>query len=260
MIYVLLVLLATSLLVHLHQLIQCLNYETESRKLQDRLQTVKASDYQREFVHELIDQYEHELQKLGAELHDELIQKLTVYRLYIDKLELADSVMAVHLITSQMKKDFQHIVGSVRKISRHLLPDDQINSFGDLMLELCRGIEVPGVAFVEFSSEGEEVELLPSHRQHLLRVTEELVNNILKHTIAWHVQVNLKFAAEELYITIEDDGQGFQELQHTLNNTRSIFFPLRMRLNMLDASINFRQGAKGTIVTLTYPYQIRPLL
>lgn len=260
MIYVLLVLVAASLLIHLHQVIQRFNYEAEIQKLQNRVESAKSNDYQKEFVHELIDQYEHELQKMGAELHDELIQKLTVYRLYVDKLELADSLMAVHMITSKMKKDFQQIVASIRKISRHLLPDDEINSFGGLMRELCRRIEVPGVAFIEFSSEGKECELIPSHRQHLLRVTEELVNNILKHTIAWHIQVHLKFTTDELYIIIEDDGHAFHELRDTLNKTRSLFFPLRMRLSMLDASINFRQGAKGTIVTLIYPYQIKPLL
>jgi len=114
-------------------------------------------------------------------------------------------------------------------------------------------MEKPGVAFIELNTEGKEWELPQAHRQHLLRVAEEWINNILKHSTAWHIKVRARYAAEGLFITIEDDGQGFSALRDTLNNTRSLLFPLRMRLSIIDASINFQPAEKGTLATIIYP-------
>ncbi|MBL0741502.1 sensor histidine kinase [Chryseolinea lacunae] len=246
------IMLVLSVIVIFHLLIIRYDAEHEIKKLRSLIESDK-DHYRSEVVHELIDKYEAEIQQMGADLHDDLIQKLTVYRLYVDKLELAEDIITVQMITSHMKTDFADIVQSIRKISKRLMPEAEVGSFGGMLKELCERVEVPGVAFVKFASSGKENSVNQLHRQHLIRIVQELVTNITKHTVAWHIDVFVEFLAEKIIIRIEDDGRAFDNLQTALSQTNALFFSLRMRLSTIGATLNFKAGSHGTIATLEYP-------
>ncbi len=202
-------------------------------------------------VNELIDRYENEIQKMGADIHDDLIQKLAVYRLYVNKLERAEDLTAVHVLIKQMKEDFETIIRSVRKISRRLMPEQEIGSFTSMMQELCKRMETPGVIFIHFESKGNEIAIRHEHRQHLLRIVQEAITNVTKHTPAWHVYVRLIFSDQTLQLEIEDDGQKFETLINKIKDKNALS-TLRMRINKIGGAIEFRKGNVGTIATVTY--------
>ena len=202
-------------------------------------------------VNELIDRYENEIQKMGADIHDDLIQKLAVYRLYVNKLERAEDLTAVHVLIKQMKEDFETIIKSVRKISRRLMPEQEIGSFTSMMQELCKRMETPGVIFIHFETKGNEIAIRNEHRQHLLRIVQEAITNVTKHTPAWHVYVRLIFSDQTLQLEIEDDGQKFETLINKIKDKNALS-TLRMRINKIGGSIQFRKGNVGTIATVTY--------
>jgi signal transduction histidine kinase len=202
-------------------------------------------------VNEMIDRYENEIQKMGADIHDDLIQKLAVYRLYINKLERAEDLTAVHVLIKQMKDDFEVIIKSVRKISRRLMPEQEIGSFTSMTQELCKRMETPGVIFIHFESKGNEFAIRHEHRQHLLRIVQEAITNVTKHTPAWHVYVRLLFSEQTLQLEIEDDGQRFETLINKMKD-RNALSTLRMRINKIGGKIEFRKGNVGTIANVTY--------
>ena len=62
--------------------------------------------------------------EMGAELHDDLIQKLSIFRLYLDRLErAAQNPSETEALLINMRADFEGVVQSVRRISRKLLPE-----------------------------------------------------------------------------------------------------------------------------------------
>lgn len=211
-------------------------------------------NYSVEQVNELIDRYENEIQKMGADIHDDLIQKLAVYRLYINKLERADDVTTVHVLTRQMKDDFENVIRSVRKISKRLMPEQEIGSFVSMAQELCKRMEAPGVVFIHFESHGNEVPIRYDHRQHLLRIVQESITNVTKHTPAWHVYVRLFFNEQMMTLEIEDDGKSFEILINKIED-RNALTTLRMRINKIGADIQFKKGVMGTVACVMYPYQ-----
>jgi signal transduction histidine kinase len=119
------------------------------------IELARQTSHRGEVVNELIERYENEILKMGADIHDDLIQKLTVYRLHVDKLEHAETILEVQVIADRMKTDFKTVVDSIRRITRRLLPEMEIGSFTGMMRELCRREEKPGVAFIRFKSEGQ---------------------------------------------------------------------------------------------------------
>ncbi|MBC8076359.1 MAG: sensor histidine kinase, partial [Chloroflexales bacterium] len=45
--------------------------------------------------------------------------------------------------------------------------------------------------------------------QALYRIVQEALNNVVKHAVASHVRVNLEFSAEQVRLSVSDDGVGF---------------------------------------------------
>ena len=86
----------------------------------------------------------------------------------------------------------------------------------------------------------------------LYRITQELVNNIIKHSRAKNISVQLLNVKENLLLFVEDDGVGMTENVkgegHGLLNIRS-------RLDMINGSINYEPSAdSGTSVSIKIPY------
>jgi signal transduction histidine kinase len=206
-----------------------------------------------DIVNELIERYENEILKMGADIHDDLIQKLTVYRLHVDKLEHAETILEVKVVADKMKTDFKIVVDSIRRITRRLLPEMEIGSFTGMMRELCRREEKPGVAFIRFKSDGTEVPINEGDQPHLLRIVQELINNATKHTVAWHIEVRLDWKPDEFHIEVEDDGKRFEDLAEKMRKPGT-FATLRMRTARIGAYIRFSQGFNGTKAIITYAY------
>src|ERR1044071_8004102 len=63
------------------------------------------------------------ISEMGAEIHDDLIQKLSVFRLYIDRLERgAGDEAEIESLALKMKNDFEQVTRVIRSISKRLLP------------------------------------------------------------------------------------------------------------------------------------------
>ena len=96
------------------------------------------------------------ISEMGAELHDDLIQKLSVFRLYMDRLERSkENPNETESILIHMNADFQEVIHTIRNISRRLLPvkmkDD---SFHRAISLLCQNLERPGGGTIHLETTG----------------------------------------------------------------------------------------------------------
>jgi signal transduction histidine kinase len=62
---------------------------------------------------------------------------------------------------------------------------------------------------VDFKVEGEPRRLEPLVETVLFRVTQEALNNIVRHAGTPQAQMNLNYEQEKVYLTVADQGQGF---------------------------------------------------
>ena len=101
---------------------------------------------------------EHIVTEMGAELHDDLIQKLSVFRLYLDRLERAiQNPEETERLLMNMRADFESVTLSVRRISRRLLQvrmeDDSFQTGIGL---LCQNMAGNGAGNIHFEHSGAE--------------------------------------------------------------------------------------------------------
>ena len=213
----------------------------------------KAS-FDKEVSREAMEVCEQILTEMGAELHDDLIQRLSIFRLYIDRLERskADPVETETLIVN-MNADFQEVANAVRRISRRLMPvkmeDDSFQKRVDL---LCQHMERPGGGTIHFEASGLEQEIPDLTEVYSYRIIQELVHNALKHSSAWHIWVRVIWETNHLTIEVEDDGTGFTKIPEFMASLKKKHNTLRMRATVIGAKIQYLQGKKGLLVKVKY--------
>jgi signal transduction histidine kinase len=187
--------------------------------------------------------------EMGAELHDDLIQKLSVFRLYIDRLERsANNPAETENLLINMRTDFESVIQSVRRISRKLLPDHTpYESFITSIQMLCQSLERPGMGNIYFDSIGTEQKLPVLIMTYLSRIIQELIHNAFKHSSAWHVWVILKWEHQQLVIEVEDDGSGFNKITEFIERLRKKNNTLKIRSTVIGATISYHHGQKGLL-------------
>jgi signal transduction histidine kinase len=206
---------------------------------------------------EAMDVCERVIEEMGAELHDDLIQRLSVFRLYIDRLDRSKSDPSeTESIIINMNADFKEIVQSIRRISGRLLPTKQTDdSFQTTISMLCQNMERPGGGTIHFEPFGAEQPIPEADTAYLFRIIQELVHNAIKHSSAWHVWVRFYWTNNQLFIEVEDDGTGFSRILEFVGSLSSKNNTLRMRTKTIGAEIQYLSGKKGLLAKVIYKFQ-----
>ena len=192
------------------------------------------------------------ISEMGAELHDDLIQKLSVFRLYIDRMERSSGdQQEIDELSIKMRSEFDQVIHTVRNISRRLLPARMDGETLDKTLQiLCQNMEHPGTGHIHFDNQGLPFGLQPQVERYLFRIVQELVHNAFKHSSAWHIWVRLKWDSPKLSIEVEDDGTGFSKIPDYLQQLKRKNNTLKLRANIIGAVIHYSQGEKGLVAKI----------
>jgi two-component system NarL family sensor kinase len=187
--------------------------------------------------------------EMGAEIHDDLIQKLSIFRLYIDRIERSSTdPVEIQSLVVKMRRDFEQVVLAIKSISKRLLPIYIEGYDLHLSLELlCQNMEYAGTGHIHVESQGIPIELTDNVKTHIVRIVQELIQNAFRHSAAWHIWVRLHWFAHELIIEVEDDGSGFGKIPEFIDRLKKKSNTLKMRALTIGASIDYIQGAKGLL-------------
>ena len=173
---------------------------------------LRASNEQmRALSRHAINAQEDERKRIARTLHDETGQSLTMLIMSIERLEnqihlldvAAQSQLAsAHHLAAQSLVSLRHIVHGLRPTildDLGLVP--AIRWFAQTNLEAA-GIRVT-------LDVPEQPRQLPARLSTtLFRITQEAVNNIIRHSGSESAAITLKCSEEEVYLQIEDDGVG----------------------------------------------------
>ncbi|MEI9920535.1 MAG: histidine kinase [Bacteroidota bacterium] len=193
--------------------------------------------------------------EMSAELHDEVIQKLTSMSLYIERIERSagDTSEILNLVT-RMRGEFDNITQSVRAISNRLHPVQSTGmSFNDSIMQLCDQMQRPGNGHISFTTIGDELSLSQLSFTYLYRMVQELIHNAFKHSAAWKVDVSIRWTQPMLIIEVEDDGTRHARMDNVTSVLQGKYNTLQMRSQAINATIKYVKGKKGLLVRVDYP-------
>jgi signal transduction histidine kinase len=207
-----------------------------------------------ELLNNTINIQEEERKNISSDLHDEWGPLLSAIKLNLKQIETINHDKFKQAKISETYKIVDTLVEEMRNISRLLSPFT-VTEFGlaDAVRELCERINDNDTIKISFKESyyrelvSQKVELT------LYRITQELLNNIIKHAEAKNVFIELETNAEKLTLIIKDDGKGFDMNNKNVSLSRGNGLNnIQSRLLIINADVIYESwlNKEGTKVTV----------
>ncbi|CAN5468628.1 hypothetical protein BH10ACI2_BH10ACI2_09050 [soil metagenome] len=184
-----------------------------NRALVEEMEEREATERQKtDLLQKLVNSQELERRRIARDLHDTLGQRLTALRLKIQSLkefssendQLSKRVERLQEIAEKLDSEVSFLAWELRPSALDDL--GLVDAVGAFVNEWSRHYDIQA----DFHSAGLVKERLGKETEtHLYRITQEALNNILKHAEASSVTVQLERRDHEVILIIEDDGLGF---------------------------------------------------
>lgn len=207
-----------------YRLIGAMQDVTEQRELQQQLVEEKLR-HKNEMARNVIAAQEAERKKLGEELHDNINQLLSVIKLYIENARTVPEQAEEMLRKSS--EYLLNVIDEIRLLSRSLMPP-MLKDIGlmEAIRELVKTIVEAGRLHILIKSDAfDESVLSESQKLMIYRIIQEQLNNVIKHSKATEVELELANLHKVVRLTVTDNGLGFNQQQTKmgvgLNNIRN---------------------------------------
>jgi signal transduction histidine kinase/ligand-binding sensor domain-containing protein len=201
---------------------------------------------------------EEERKRISRDLHDDVGTKLSALKLFLSSLHEKAADTNNEEIQSLAESSEQFITEAMQDVRQLLL-----NLSPTVLEEFGYTTAVEGLVHkinetkqIHFSLVvfGMNHRLQKDYELALYRITQELINNVLKHAGAKNVSLQIGQRDEKIILMIEDDGKGFDVSAHKdgygLHNLDA-----RTELMNGTMTIDSQQG-KGTSVLIEIPYEL----
>ncbi|MEI9475659.1 MAG: PAS domain-containing sensor histidine kinase [Deltaproteobacteria bacterium] len=226
--------------------------------LMDITDRKRAEEENKFLAQRLIYAQEEERMRIARDLHDELGQALTTFQFGMNVLKgaLPRELVEQRNRCDKMIHEIARMGDRVRKISYELRPDmlDQLGLIPALEWYI-EGLTNQGDGLsVDFQHIGFKKRLSPDIEITLYRIIQEALTNIMKHAKAKHASINLMLKYPEVFLTISDDGVGFNSNRSFLvskkNGVGIGLLGMRERMDSIGGSLDIHsERRKGTIIS-----------
>lgn len=213
-------------------------------------QKEKDMRFEKELATSQVEIKEQTLNYIGQELHDDVGQKLSVVRLRQNQLiaKLKDSEKEE---LNELSELLGECIQDIRNLSKTLITE-QIIHFGlvESIEREVRRIQKLKLLTIDLITQKQDIDISPKHGLILFRIIQESINNILKHSRAKQVSIQLEDDQNTLKINISDNGKGF--------NTSKIqdgsgMKNMELRAKLIHAAFSIQSELdKGTKTSITY--------
>jgi len=197
-----------------------------------------------------LEMQEYTFQNISREIHDNIGQKLSLVKLYLNTIprpktdipdvKISDSVRIV-----------SEVINDLSDIARSMSSEIILNN------GLVKGVEFEvaqlqksGIYEIRLIVSGNPIFFVFEKELIIFRIIQESLNNIMKHAEATKINIHLHYNSNQLNLSIEDNGKGFlkDEKKHGtgLNN-------IKKRTSLLKGIFSINSGKEGTQITITIP-------
>mgnify|MGYP002079340001 FL=1 len=227
-------LLGKSLLAMRDKLIEFRNNEENTRILSKRM---------------LVNGMENERRRLSRELHDGIGPYLTSLKYYIEN-KVENETMK-----KEMKKIVDDTIAEIRLMSNALMPAS-IDDFGigvtlTNFIENIKKSTTVSIVYEDLTKQ-ENSNITNLQAINLFRISQELINNSLKHAQAKNIRITLSEFDEFISLFYFDDGIGFDTNSIKLGSGIS---NIKERVAICNGTITINAVARNTTFEIELPIE-----
>ncbi len=195
---------------------------------------------------------EEERERIAKDLHDGLGGLLSGV-----KLSLAN-VKSKMISTGENVERFEQSLNlldasiqELRRVAHNMIPEALLKSGMNVAInDYCKSINASSDTKVTYQSYGEEKKLDNSVSLIIYRIIQELMNNVIKHSRATEMLVQVMYRTSSVNLTVEDNGKGFDVLQLSASEGAG-WRNIKSRVDYLKGIIDVKsETGKGTSVNI----------
>lgn len=228
----------------------------QNRKKKHLLQQEKLkAQFDAELIKTQAEVKEQTLQTVGADMHDNIGQLLSLTSLTLKSIqdagpEKADQRIgsAIELLTRSIKE--------VRMLGK-LIQGDQLVSLGliEAIKQEIAWLEKTGAYQISTMLPHNKLPIGPDKDLMLFRIIQELLQNIIKHAKAKKISLELCSEADYMELVIKDDGVGFAHADPDVNKAGMGLANIKKRTALLGGDMQISSTPNfGTTISITLPY------
>lgn len=204
---------------------------------------LSIAEKQQEIIKAYINGIEKEKFRISSELHDDIGSKLS---------NLNQHLATKYNFSNKTKTKIERIIDDVRNLS-HKLSSNKINLFSykeQIINVIEETLSNKNTSYNLIFSES--IDFLSKTAQlNIYRILQESLQNIVKHSYANNVDIQFSLVDDNLILTIEDDGVGFDS---NLKKEGIGLINMKKRVHYLKGTIEISSiTTKGTFLLITLP-------
>ncbi|XZF15937.1 tetratricopeptide repeat-containing sensor histidine kinase [Chitinophagaceae bacterium MMS25-I14] len=220
-----------------------------------RLQKMQIRNLEQEkelvYLKAMMEGEEKERARLARELHDGIGGMLVSAKMGLGAVKETNTDAVTAASLNDVMRLLNDTAAEVRQTAHNLMPDMLIkNSLKDALLLYCADINTGGQLEIDLQFHGRLEEMSKSVELIFYRITQELVQNIIKHAQATQAVIQIIQDQGRLNLIVEDNGVGFDQAEI---NSGFGLQNLQFRVQALQGYISVTSAkGKGTSVYIEF--------
>jgi two-component system NarL family sensor kinase len=209
-----------------------------------------------ELIKTQLEVQEQTMQTIGADLHDNIGQLLSLTSLTLNSIEIENRLKSQQKIEAAIDLTLRSI--KEMRLLGKLLQGDQLVVLGlpEAIRYQMSWLERSGQYQVSYSQEGEMSGVNnPNIDLILFRILQEILNNIIKHARATQIDIKLAYPDSALQLQVNDNGVGFDADNPVADKIGMGLLNIRKRAAIVGGEVSIRSAkGEGTGITILIPY------
>lgn len=222
-------------------------YQQKQLQMKVRLRELEEA-YQKRLLDANLQGQELERRYIADGLHDNIGTMLSTVRFNLAQMGRFIPKNSIEQeLLNQSKLLLSEAVENVRHLTKELKPFT-LDNFGliSALDEYATQFSTEEIS-IQFNYEGQLERFDSSVELSVFRITQELVQNSLRHAHASEIQIQLLHEADSLLLTVSDNGVGFDLTEETRNGLG--LSNIESRLNVIDGRVIYDVArGKGSYV------------
>ena len=236
-------------------LILYINVYNRRKKKHIEEKTLMQQTFAAEILKTQLEVQEQTMQTIGADLHDNIGQLLSLTSLTLNSIEIEEANKAQQKIDTALDLN-SRCIKELRLLGK-LLQGEQLigNGLTEAIGHEIAWIEKAGQYQVSYQTENFSADSNTDKDLLVFRILQEVLNNIVKHAFATQINIKLCCRNKQLQLIVEDNGVGFLTDEVPQKQQGMGLHNIRKRAELMGGEVGIRsEPGTGTLVELNIPY------
>jgi signal transduction histidine kinase len=228
----------------------------QRKKLYDKEKKLMSQKFEAELLKTHLEVQEQTMQTIAADLHDNIGQLLSLTSLTLGSIDIGEEEKAKKKIDNSLTL-LNKSIKELRELAK-LMNGEQIiaTGLGNAIKQEVDWLERTGAYRLKINNQLFDLQKTdPQKDLIILRLLQELINNIIKHAQATTIEIDAYLINDHLHLIVKENGVGFDYETIKKQQAGIGLSSVHKRVKMMNGKIYIDSGRNlGTLISIEIPY------